>query len=310
MAKRRKNKIVKYLSWAAAAVVLLLSAVITFSPESVLPTWNQIFRRAGLNETADVTGYPFSVHFIDVGQADCALIKCENKNILVDAGEVNSYRTIHAYLQAQDVNYIDYLILTHAHSDHIGSAKELLENYEIGTIVMPRYSEKNMPTTDLYKNLLMAVAASGVQTIAAVPGTQYTVGSCSVSILAPNGDYSELNNSSVVIKAIYGTKAFLFQGDAEKKSEKDILAKGYNLSADVIKLGHHGSETSSTEAYLQAVRPTFAVISCGIQNQYGLPDESVIGRLEKNNIQYKRTDINGTIVIASDGNNLYLTSEK
>lgn len=290
--------------------LLLISAAITYFPGKLFPTWNKIFRQAGLNDTADVSGFPFSVHFIDVGQADCTLVRCGEKNMLIDTGDAGDFLKIDSYLKAQDVKQIDFLILTHAHADHIGSAKQLIESRPVRNIIMSKYSRERMPTTQLWQHLLEAIAASSVNVIEAVPKSEYVLGESSFTILAPNGDYDSLNNSSVVIKLRFGKRSFLFQGDAERQSEKDILAAGLDVRADVLKLGHHGSGTSSTEAYIRAVRPSFAVISCGENNKYKVPHESVLKRLKKYGIDYRRTDINGTIVIASEGENLRLSTEK
>lgn len=175
---------------------------------------------------------------------------------------------------------------------------------------MPRYTEQNMPDTNIYTNLLQAISESGATAYAATPGDRYDLNGFCFSVLAPNADYEELNNSSVVIKATYGKNSFLFMGDAEKKSEKDILNAGFDVSANVIKLGHHGSKTSSSEVFLKSVNPTLAIISCGVNNQYNLPSEKTLDMLDKLGIQYKRTDVSGTIVVGSDGENIYVSTEK
>lgn len=175
---------------------------------------------------------------------------------------------------------------------------------------MPRYTEQNMPDTNIYTNLLQAISESGATAYVATPGDRYDLNGFCFSVLAPNADYEELNNSSVVIKATYGKNSFLFMGDAEKKSEKDILNAGFDVSADVIKLGHHGSKTSSSEVFLKSVNPTLAIISCGVNNQYNLPSEKTLDMLDKLGIQYKRTDVSGTIVVGSDGEHIYVSTEK
>ena len=311
MAKRENTNVTKLAAIIIIIIALLVSAVITFFPGKIFPTWNEIFRSTGINETVDSSEFPFSVHFIDVGQADCELIINEDDIILIDSGDVDSYLTVNSYLKSQNITEIDYFILTHGHADHIGSAKEIIENYKINNIIMTKYSSENIPTSDLYNELLNSVSHSSAKVDAAVPGDIYKLNDdCSFTVFAPNDDYKEINNSSVVIKATYKDKSFLFQGDAEKKSEKDILDKGFNLKADVIKLGHHGSKTSSTDNYLDAVNPTFAVISCGVNNQYNLPSDETIQKLNNRNIQFRRTDVNGTIVIGTDGKEIYLSTEK
>ncbi|MGN0562122.1 MAG: ComEC/Rec2 family competence protein [Candidatus Fimenecus sp.] len=305
-----KNKKVRGIQIAVLAICVLFAVLVTYAPKLGLPTFGDLFRESGINQAVDAKDYAFSVHYIDVGQADCSLIICGEDTVLIDAGEVDSYDAIHTYLTSQNVSEIDYLILTHAHSDHIGSADEILKNYTVQNVIMPKYTEENMPTSKTYEDLLYALADSGAKVIAAKPGNSYSLSECSFTVLAPNKDYEELNNSSVVVRFIYGNTAFLFQGDAEKKSEQDILDAGFPVSADVIKLGHHGSNTSSSAGYLAAVQPTLAVISCGEKNAYGHPSEKILTRLDELKIDYRRTDRNGNIVVTSDGNTVSVETEK
>lgn len=310
MAKRRKTNKKQILIFAIIAVLFIVSVVITYFPGKVFPTWSSIYRYAGVNETASTDTYPFMVSYLDVGQADCELITCGGQTVLIDSGDIDAYDKVAAYLNALDIKKIDYFILTHAHSDHIGSAAKIIQNFEITNIIMPRYTEQNMPDTNIYTNLLQTISESGATAYAATPGDRYDLNGFCFSVLAPNADYEELNNSSVVIKATYGKNSFLFMGDAEKKSEKDILNAGFDVSADVIKLGHHGSKTSSSEVFLKSVNPTLAIISCGVNNQYNLPSEKTLDMLDKLGIQYKRTDVSGTIVAGSDGEHIYVSTEK
>ena len=310
MAKRRKTNKKQILIFAIIAVLFMVSVVITYFPGKVFPTWSSIYRYAGVNETASTDTYPFMVSYLDVGQADCELITCGGKAVLIDSGDIDAYDKVAAYLNALDIKKIDYFILTHAHSDHIGSAAKIIQNFEITNIIMPRYTEQNMPDTNIYTNLLQSISESGARTYAATPGDRYDLNGFCFSVLAPNADYEELNNSSVVIKATYGKNSFLFMGDAEKKSEKDILNAGFDVSANVIKLGHHGSKTSSSEGFLKSVNPTLAIISCGVNNQYNLPSEKTLDMLDKLGIQYKRTDVSGTIVVGGDGEHIYVSTEK
>ncbi|MGN0570590.1 MAG: ComEC/Rec2 family competence protein [Candidatus Fimenecus sp.] len=312
MAKRAhvKNKKVRTVQIAVLAVCVLFALLVTYAPKLGLPSWGDLFRESGVNQAVNAQEYPFSAHFVDVGQADCTLIICGDDTVLIDAGEVDSYDTIHIYLESQNVTEIDYFILTHAHADHIGSADEVLKNYTVKNVILPKYTEENMPTSKTYEDLLYALADSSANVIAAKPGNRYTLSECSFTVFAPNDDYTELNNSSVVVKFVYGNTSFLFQGDAEKKSEQDILDAGFSVSADVIKLGHHGSNTSSTAGYLTAVQPKLAIISCGENNAYNHPSEKVLARLDDMGIDYRRTDRNGNIVVTSDGNTVSVETEK
>lgn len=304
---KRKFRIVQI---AVLVCVAILALLVTYFPKLGLPSWSDFFRLSGTNQTVNAAEYPFSVHFIDVGQADSALILCENEAVLIDAGDVDSYAAIDAYLKAQNVKQLKYFILTHAHADHIGSADDVLKNYAVENVIMPKYSEENMPTSKVYEDLLYALSDSGAKVLAAKAGHTYNLSGCSFSVYAPNKDYKELNDSSVVVRFTYGETNFLFQGDAEKASENDVLAAGFDVRADVLKMGHHGSKTSSTEKYLRAVSPKLAVISCGENNSYKLPSDSVLQRLTALGIEYRRTDRNGTIVVMSNGKEITVQTEK
>lgn len=304
---KRKFRIVQI---AVLVCVAILALLVTYFPKLGLPSWSDFFRLSGTNQTVNAAEYPFSAHFIDVGQADSALILCENEAVLIDAGDVDSYAAIDAYLKAQNVKQLKYFILTHAHADHIGSADDVLKNYVVENVIMPKYSEENMPTSKVYEDLLYALSDSGAKVLAAKAGHTYNLSGCSFSVYAPNKDYKELNDSSVVVRFTYGETNFLFQGDAEKASENDVLAAGFDVRADVLKMGHHGSKTSSTEKYLRAVSPKLAVISCGENNSYKLPSDSVLQRLTALGIEYRRTDRNGTIVVMSNGKEITVQTEK
>lgn len=304
---KRKFRIVQI---AVLVCVAILALLVTYFPKLGLPSWSDFFRLSGTNQTVNAAEYPFSVHFIDVGQADSALILCGNEAVLIDAGDVDSYAAIDAYLKAQNVKQLKYFILTHAHADHIGSADDVLKNYAVENVIMPKYSEENMPTSKVYEDLLYALSDSGAKVLAAKAGHTYNLSGCSFSVYAPNKDYKELNDSSVVVRFTYGETNFLFQGDAEKASENDVLAAGFDVRADVLKMGHHGSKTSSTEKYLRAVSPKLAVISCGENNSYKLPSDSVLQRLTALGIEYRRTDRNGTIVVMSNGKEITVQTEK
>lgn len=295
-------KTTRTLQCIVLAVCILAAVLITFLSKQNEPQ-NQT---TALAPDATVC----SVHFMDIGQADCSLFICGEDTVLIDAGEVDSYPTIHTYLEQQNVTEIDYFILTHAHADHIGSADEILKNYKVNHVIMPKYSEINMPTSKTYEDLLYTLSDTDTKVIAAAPGNSYMLSACSFSVLAPNKDYEELNNSSVVVRFAFGDTAFLFQGDAERMSEQDILDAGFPVRADVIKLGHHGSKTSSSAGYLEAVQPKLAVISCGLDNAYKHPSDTILKRLEDMGIDYRRTDRNGTIVVTSNGTEIAVETEK
>lgn len=311
MAKKRRTKAYseKSIIKAVVAVVFVLACLaISLIPGA--PSWGDISKMLKINSGIVAKDGNFYVHYIDVGQADCELMTCGDDVVMIDAGETDSYNTIDSYLKINNVSHIDYLILTHAHADHIGSADDIINNYDVGNVIMTRLTEENTPTSDVYANLLNALSNSDAKVYAAKPGDVYELENFSFEILGPVKDYKELNNTSVVVKATFGNTKFLFEGDAEAKSEKDILAAGYDVSADVIKLGHHGSRTSSDLDYLRAVNPQAAVISCGVNNSYKHPHPETIAKLDSLSIPYYRTDVRGNIVVECDGNSFTFNCER
>lgn len=243
------------------------------------------------------------VHFIDVGQADAILIQTPlGANILIDAGEKATAPSLMAYLRKEGVTKLDHVIATHPHADHIGGLASVIAGFDIGGIYMPRVTH----TTKTYEDLLLAIKAKGLRVNEAKAGVELRLGEgITAQLVAPKGaGYKSLNDYSVVLRMTYGDTSFLFTGDAERVSETEMLAAGYELTADVLKVPHHGSNTSSTEPFLRAVDPTYAVIMVGQGNRYGLPHPAVLDRLKAKDIVVLRTDEHGSIVITSDGQTL------
>lgn len=306
--KKKKYSNKRIIISIIAAIFVIASMIIEYS--SVDKSWSDISKDISVNQNVIEEKGNFYAHFIDVGQADCELLKCGDDTVLIDAGEVDSFETIVSYLDSQNVNKLDYLILTHMHSDHIGSAAKVIEKYKPDNIIMTRLTKQNTPTTELYKNLLKSISESSAKVIAAKPGDSYELETFGFVILAPNEDYSDLNNTSIVIKVYFGKTSFLFEGDAEMKSEKSILNKGFNVDSDVLKLGHHGSKTSNSGMYLDAVSPQIAVASCGKDNKYKHPSEETVERLKQRGISCYRTDYNGNVVVKSDGLTVSVITER
>ncbi|MGI6267551.1 MAG: ComEC/Rec2 family competence protein [Acutalibacteraceae bacterium] len=291
--------------WVSSLLVFIIIIAI-----SIFAPWEDAYQKAGLKTDSNIDNYPLSVHFIDVGQGDCIFIKIGDNTMLIDSGEKNNDEKIIKYLRNNGVDRVDYIIATHPHSDHIGAMETIIESFEIKNVIMPRLSEQNMPTTKGYENFLIAVKNSGANVIAATPFNEYEFGDANFAILSPSNQSKNLNNMSVVIKLSFGDTSFLFTGDAESQVEQELISSGYDIRSNVLKMGHHGSNTSNTERFLQAVNPSFSVISCGKDNSYGHPHEEVVELLNKYDINYKRTDKNGTIVVGSDGSNLTYITER
>ena len=239
-----------------------------------------------------------SINMIDVGQADSILIQDDGKSMLIDTGNGADESTIDAYLKSMKIAKLDYLILTHPHEDHIGSASFVLDNYPVKNVIMPEVTSN----TKVFEGLLDTLISKKSNVIKAVSGKAYILGKSKFQILAPNGkEYSDLNNYSVVIKLTYDKTSFLFMGDAEKLSENEIIGAGYDLKADFIKIGHHGSGYSTGAEFLNKVDPTYAFISVGKDNSYGHPAQETIDLLTKNKVKVYRTDLLGSVVATSDG---------
>lgn len=305
------KKIKKYKKNLIVMLVLLAILIASFIPmlqSNSTYTWNEIYNKFGLRDEIKVNNSPLSVHYIDVGQGDCTLIKSKDFIMLIDSGEDGNERKIIKYLKSQEINNIDYLVATHPHSDHIGCMSKIIGSFEIKNIIMPKLSVENIPTTQLYKDLLKAVQKSKAKVTLIDKPIRYEHGNTRFEILSPCKQYDNLNNMSVIIKLIFENHSFLFMGDAEKEVEQDLLSE--NIKCDILKVSHHGSETSSIDEFIKLVKPSMGIISCGKDNCYGHPSEQILDTLNKYNVDVKRTDLNGTIVVSSDGKLLKVDSQK
>lgn len=251
-------------------------------------------------------GEELKVHFLDVGQGDSIFIELPtNETILIDASIKDASDKIINYLKEEKVSKIDYVFATHPHSDHIGGMSAVIKAFDIGQIYMP----KAVTTTKTYENILLTIKDKNLKIKTAKAGnTIIDTDDLKLVVLAPNQDsYESLNNYSIVLKLTYKEKSFLFTGDAETLSEKEITG---DVEADVLKVGHHGSRTSTSQAFLNKVNPSYAVISVGLNNDYKHPHQEVLDRLEKKNIKIYRTDQNGDIIFTTDGYNIDVKVEK
>lgn len=249
-------------------------------------------------DASDETGVNLEVHFIDVGQADCILAKSGSSAMLIDAGNNDDADTIISYLEDQGIQNLEYVIGTHPHEDHIGSMDSVIEHFNVENVLMPDKAH----TSKSFEDVLTAVDEKGLSVTIPEPGQKYELGSAVFTILAPNRDYGdELNDWSVGIRLVNGENSFIMCGDAEAEAEQDIIAGQPDIASNVYKVNHHGSDTSSTAEFLDAVNPEYAVISCGRDNSYGHPTPSTLEKLRDRNIQVFRTDEQGTVVAVSDG---------
>ncbi len=266
----------------------------------------------GLEEQFVIEAVPddsfFEIHFIDVGQADCSLIICDGESLLIDGGNVGDSSLVVSYLLSEGIEELDYVICTHAHEDHVGGLSGPLNKFTVTEAV---FAPETGADTKCYNDFLSAVKKQDMEITVPENGSEFTLGSSTVTFLGPvTEEHSDINNTSIVTKITYGETSFLFTGDAEREAEEDILESGADISANVLKVGHHGSENSTTYPFLREIMPEIAVISVGTDNKYGHPTEEALSRLRDADVKVYRTDIQGHIVITSDGKNLSVETNK
>jgi len=245
-----------------------------------------------------------TVHFIDVGQADCALLLCDGQSMLIDGGNVEDSDLVVAYLREQGISTLDYVVNTHAHEDHVGGLPAVLAVYETKNLWCP-VTEYD---SGCFEDFRYYADQQELELVCPDPGDVFMLGGTQITVLGPVKDEYDTNNSSIVLRADYGQTGFVFTGDAEEQAEKDILEYGFDVSATVLKVGHHGSETSSCYQWLRAVDPAYAVISVGEDNSYDHPHDVVLSRLRDADAIVYRTDLQGHIVCESDGQNVTFTT--
>ncbi|MGA9288690.1 MAG: MBL fold metallo-hydrolase [Anaerobacillus sp.] len=245
------------------------------------------------------------IHFIDVGQADSILITHGEKNMLVDAGDNKDGKVVSNYLKKLGILQLDYVVATHPHHDHIGGMDQILKDFDVGTVVMPDVS---YPTTH-YEALQKIIKKKDIDVMKAEKGKKIKLGhDINVQILSPpqHAEYEDFNDYSAVLRIKHKKNTFLLMGDAGVEVEKQILStvKKKHLSSDVLKIGHHGANSATTESFIKVVNPKTAVISVGKNNRYHFPNAVVIQRLHDLNISILRTDQIGTIIASSDGKHI------
>ena len=304
--KQKNIKIIIIISTVAITILSFLFFKDYLGLEKVY----QIFDRMNSGEfEKDNDKYSMCVHFLDVGKADCIYIKCEDKNILIDAADKDVSSRVVEYLCRQNINKLDLVVLTHPHRDHIGQMEDIINNFQIDNFITSEIPQEIIPTSITYKKMLESIQKKNLKIKSVHAGEKFVLGNLKINILSPCRQYDNLNNNSVVMRLEYGKESFIFTGDAEKEAENDIIKNGFNLNASVLKVGHHGSNTSTTKSFLEKVNPKISIISVG-KDKNKLPKKNIIKRIKKSGSEIYRTDIFGTIILRTNGNGIDVSTER
>lgn len=309
--KRTKKPDLRKLGLTALLVLVLLSCALAFLlPGGAGANWKRVFQFFGLGRFSDCAdGSPLAVHILDVGKADSIFIECNGHYMLVDGGTADRGRQVSNYLKSRGVQSLDCVVNTHPDSDHIGGLKDVLERFRVSRYLSPSLPPALIPKSTEYIGVQAAIRSTNLKEEHPAAGSSFLVGQMRVSVLGPVTAGTSTNNNSIVLRLSFGKTSFLLMGDAEKEEELSLLASGEDLSATVLKIGHHGSDTSSTEAFLQAVKPKYAAISVG-DDSNNLPKVAVSKRLSDDGIAVFRTDLNKTVVFLSDGKSVSVKTEE
>ena len=260
----------------------------------------------GAENTGIAQSGTLTVTWLDVGQGDAAVIQCGGQSMLIDGGKPEKSSYIYAWLQQHGLSYLDVIVATHVDADHIGGLSGALNYASVGTAYCP----VTTGTTETFQSFVKYLAQRGTQITVPTAGETFALGEAQVQILGPLHRAEDSNDNSIVLKVSFGATSFLFTGDAERAEEQDLLNAGVNLQSTVLKVGHHGSDTSTSYSFLRAVAPQYAVISVGAGNSYGHPTEAVLSRLRDAGVTTFRTDMQGEITAVSDGQTINFSTEK
>lgn len=313
MSRKKKQKLSLIQLVVGLIIICLLSYLSYHYDEIEAKIENVTVQQSDMNlvstKTVSSVEGELQMHTIDVGQGDSILL-CEGKNtMLVDSGTKANGRKVVQYLKELGINKIDVLVATHPHDDHMGGMSEVIQNFEIGTLYALDHSEDNI-TTIWYQEFLDAVIEKNVNWVFPKVGDEITLGQTIVKVIAPQEkDETNQNNNSIVLRVSFGNTDILLTGDSEKEVEQVLIKQNIELESEILKVAHHGSDTSNTKAFLEKVKPQYAVISAKKGNTYGHPKQKIMELLKSLNTKVYRTDEQGSIVMKTDGTKIKFNVE-
>ncbi|MCI1964858.1 MAG: MBL fold metallo-hydrolase [Oscillospiraceae bacterium] len=286
---------------------ILAASAVPFSASSL---WNHALTLFGLGDFSSCAdSWPVSVHVLDVGKADSILVECEGHRMLVDGGTAGNGKIVVRYLERRGTTHLEYVVNTHPDEDHVGGLKYVIQRFPISHYLATEVSADLIPDTPAYHDTMKALQKKEISKEISRCGHQFSLGNLKVRVLGPVVPGNSANNCSLVLQLQYRGIRILLMGDAEKEEEQSLINTGTDLSADILKAGHHGSSTSTTAELLNAVRPDYAVISVGYDRNQ-LPKTDVLKRLYRAGIQTYRTDVSGTVLFLTDGKTISVKTEK
>lgn len=295
MNDKKLNKLIRIIIGLVILIVVIIQGNLFDNVSNATASINDSTKSDKID--AKVEGN-LSVSFIDVGQADSILIRNGNYNMLIDAGNNEDGEKLVNYFKSLGIEEFTYVFATHPHEDHIGGMDDIINNFKIDNY----YMSNKLSTTKTFMDVLDALDRRNLKYTVPNKGDTLKLGDANIKVIYPGDDKSNINDSSIVLKITYGKNSFLLTGDATSNVERKIYNE--DIKSDVLKVAHHGSSYSSTDVFLDRVKPYYAVISVGKNNIYNHPSNKTLEKLNKRNIKVYRTDLDGTITFTSDGENL------
>lgn len=298
------ERILTYRDLPARILLVLLVLPMLFLPLHLLAGGSDT--RAAYAAETQQAGASFELHLLDVGQGQCVLVKADGHFMLIDGGGRASSSFVVSYLEQQGIEAFDAVAASHYDEDHLSGVIGVLHTFPVEALALPTYAGAG----ELYNSMSTAAVSNGAAVVHAQAGWSFHLGDALVEVVGPvRNDYESENDRSLVFRITYGDRTFMVSGDAEVQSEQDMVDSGADLSADVYVAGHHGSATSSSEYFLDAMSPSYVLVSCGAGNSYGHPTADMLQRVKDRGIELRRTDLQGTIIAYSDGSDITFNTE-